>query len=104
MTGPDVPTEADVRQALREVLDPEIGESILDLGLIQRIEISPQGVHVVLIPTSATCPMGELLVEDSIKAVQRYWPNGAAVSVVFDWDATWDRHNMSPELQKRFGW
>jgi len=104
MTGTDVPTDAGVRQALREVLDPEIGESILDLGLIQQIEISPQHVHVVLIPTSATCPMSDLLIEDSIKAVQRAYPDGVAVSVVFDWNATWDRHNMSPELQMRFGW
>jgi metal-sulfur cluster biosynthetic enzyme len=104
MNVPDVPTEAGVRQALSGVLDPEIGESIIDLGLLQRIEITPQRVHVVLIPTSATCPMSGLLLEDSIKAVKRACPDGMAVSVVLDWDATWDPHNMSPELQSRFGW
>lgn len=60
-----------VRAALGEVLDPEIGESIVDLGLVERIEVRAGRVEVLLVPTSATCPMAELLVEDATAAVQR---------------------------------
>ena len=102
--GDDIPTEASVLQALLGVLDPEIGESIVNLGLVGRIEIGSGRVHVVLIPTSATCPMSDLLLEESTNAVKRAVPDGVAVSVMLDWNATWDPTRMSPEMRSRFGW
>jgi metal-sulfur cluster biosynthetic enzyme len=101
MTDPD---ETRVRAALHGVLDPEIGESIVDLGLVLRIEIDAGRVHVVLIPTSATCPMSDLLLEDATAAVRATCPQGTAVSVTLDWGTPWEPQRMSPELQARFGW
>ncbi|MEI2677949.1 MAG: metal-sulfur cluster assembly factor [Burkholderiaceae bacterium] len=98
------PTEAVIRLALHEVLDPEMGESIVDLGLVQRIGIEPRRVHVTLIPTSATCPMSEVLLEDATEAVRRACPSGTEVEVDLDWQTPWEPHRMSPELKVRFGW
>jgi metal-sulfur cluster biosynthetic enzyme len=102
----DIPevSEVTVRTALQAVLDPELGENIVDLGLVLRIEIAPARVHVVLIPTSATCPMSALLLEDATDAVQRACPLGTAVDVVLDWDATWGPERLSPALKSSFGW
>ena len=97
-------SEAAVRQALQTVLDPELGESIVDLGLVLRIEIAPLAVHLVLIPTSATCPMSDLLLEDAAAAVRQACPDGTAVSVVLDWDTPWSAERLSPALKTRFGW
>jgi metal-sulfur cluster biosynthetic enzyme len=96
--------ETTVREALQSVLDPEIGESIVDLGLVLRIEITPARVQVVLIPTSATCPMSELLLEDATDAVHRACPAGTAVEVVLDWETTWGPERLSPALKSSFGW
>jgi len=104
MTEPATPTEAGVRAALHAVLDPEIGESIVDLGLVLRIEPGAQRVHVVLIPTSATCPMSDLLLEDATAALRAACAPGTEVSVVLDWGTPWEPQRMSPELQARFGW
>ena len=102
---PDVsPTDDSIRTALREVLDPELGESIVDLGLVQRIGIEPGFVRVVLIPTSATCPMSEVLLEDAADAVRQACPAGTHVEVELDWDTRWEPQRMSPELKVRFGW
>ncbi|MBK8768580.1 MAG: DUF59 domain-containing protein [Burkholderiaceae bacterium] len=65
-----------MREALHQVLDPEIGESIVDLGLVQAIEIAAGQVRITLIPSSATCPMSEMLLEDATDAVQRACPEG----------------------------
>ena len=98
---PDVsPTDDSIRTALHEVLDPELGESIVDLGLVQRIGIEPGFVRVVLIPTSATCPMSAVLLEDAADAVRKACPAGTRV----DWDTRWEPQRMSPELKVRFGW
>lgn len=52
-------TEAAVLDALRQVLDPEIGMNIVDLGLIYDVAIAGSGVRVAMTLTSAGCPMSE---------------------------------------------
>jgi ATP-binding protein involved in chromosome partitioning len=68
--GPSLATEEQVRAALRGVLDPEIGKPIEDLGMLQGIEISPDGdvsVHVLL--TIAGCPLRDRINQDVTAAV-----------------------------------
>lgn len=98
---PDIDT---LRAALHTVPDPELAESIVDLGLVKHIGIGDRRVDVVLIPTSATCPMGDLLIEDATAALRAACPPGWAVAVSFDWDTPWHPGRMSPALQLRFGW
>lgn len=52
-------TEATVLDALRQVLDPEIGMNLVDLGLIYDVRIHGSEVRVAMTLTSAGCPMGE---------------------------------------------
>ena len=51
------PTEARVREILAQVPDPEIPSlSVLDLGIVHRIDASPERVRVELLPTFVGCP------------------------------------------------
>lgn len=95
---------AAVVAALKEVPDPELGESISDLGLVGSVTVSEACVEVVLIPTSATCPMGDALQEDVTRAVAAVLPGGMRPRVVLDFDTPWNPSRMSPTLQERFGW
>jgi metal-sulfur cluster biosynthetic enzyme len=92
-----------VRAALHRVCDPEIGESVVELGLVARIEFSGGRLHVVLIPTSATCPMADVLVEDTLAAVQPLLPPEVMAAVRLDFGIPWSPARMSPALQERFG-
>jgi ring-1,2-phenylacetyl-CoA epoxidase subunit PaaD len=54
--------EAAVRLALAEVADPEIPlVSVVDLGMIERVEVRPDAIRVELLPTFVGCPAVEMI-------------------------------------------
>ena len=90
--------------ALAAVQDPEIGESIVDLGLVRALTVADGQVLATLVPTSATCPMVDVLVEDAEAALRAACLPGWAVTVDVDWDTPWQPDGLSPALKARFGW
>ena len=54
---------AKVRQALREVVDPEIGLNIIELGLVRQASLSDAGLQLKMILTTPFCPYGPALIE-----------------------------------------
>ncbi len=60
-THPDLAES--IREALREVVDPEIGLNVIELGLIREVMIEDQQAHIVMILTTPFCPYGTVLLE-----------------------------------------
>jgi metal-sulfur cluster biosynthetic enzyme len=54
-----IPNEATVLETLRQVIDPEIGCNIVDLGLIYNVAITGGDVRVTMTLTTPGCPMGD---------------------------------------------
>ncbi len=52
-----------VRTALRQVVDPEIGLSVIELGLIRQLSIADGEVQLKMILTTPFCPYGPALLE-----------------------------------------
>lgn len=94
---------AAVLDALRKVADPEVGENIVELGLVESIAVAPGEVTVVLVMTSATCPMGDYLVDEAFRAVQKQQPD-ADIFVRPDHVTVWTPERMSPGARRRLGW
>ncbi|MEX0832448.1 MAG: Mrp/NBP35 family ATP-binding protein [Actinomycetota bacterium] len=63
-------TEQQVREALREVLDPEIGKPIEDLGMLREIRIDDGTVSVGVWLTIEGCPLRDRITNDVTNAVQ----------------------------------
>ena len=66
-------TPADAREALRDVIDPELGVSIVDLGLVYGLAIENGAATVVMTTTSPMCPLGAVLtrgVEDRLMQLE----------------------------------
>lgn len=59
-----------VREALRKVVDPEIGLSVTELGLVRKIEIAEDHAHLVMILTTPFCPYAPQLLEITRKTAE----------------------------------
>lgn len=95
-------TEKIVLDALRQVIDPELGCNIVDLGLIYDIKIEGGKVAVKMTLTSAGCPMQESLAS-GVHAVLLGTDGveDASVEVVFD--PPWNPQMLSEEARGVLG-
>jgi metal-sulfur cluster biosynthetic enzyme len=58
-----------VREALREIVDPEIGLNIIELGLIRDLDLQGEKALVKMILTTPFCPYGPAIMEETRKKV-----------------------------------
>ena len=94
-------TESDIREALRQVLDPEIGVNIVDMGLVYRIDVDGTRVRVVMTMTSPACPLADFLKELVTSAIHERVPDVTAVEIVVEWEPPWDPAMMSDEARRQ---
>jgi metal-sulfur cluster biosynthetic enzyme len=100
----ELPTEEAVREALRLVEDPEVGINVVDLGLVYRIDVAPERVHVEMTMTTPACPMGDLITDNAHRAVGAVLPVGVAVDIELVWEPPWTPDLMSESAKQTFGW
>jgi len=99
-----IPDESAVWDALRGVADPEVGENVVDLGLVYRVDCAPGRVHVDMTMTSPACPMSGTIAEEAENAIRNACAGAREVSVDIVFDPPWTPERMSEEIRQRFGW
>jgi metal-sulfur cluster biosynthetic enzyme len=100
--------EDQVREALKQVIDPELFVNIVDLGLIYEVDVLPEGdeekhdVKIKMTMTSPMCPAGPQLVADTKKyAGDLEQVNEVEVEVVMD--PPWTQDMMSDDARDQLG-
>jgi metal-sulfur cluster biosynthetic enzyme len=72
----------DVEEAMRDVVDPELGINVVDLGLVYDIRVDADNVATVdMTLTSAACPLTDVI-EDQTRAALTGGPGGGLVDDV----------------------
>lgn len=104
--------EGDVKDSyiwdtLRTVYDPEIPVSIVDLGLVYKVDIKRDDnghakVSVEMTLTAPTCGMGQVLADDVRYRLNKV-PNVDEVDVKLVFDPPWSRDMISDEAQLELG-
>ena len=90
-----MPTEAEIREALRDVEDPEFPISVVDLGLVRGIEVRGSAVRVQMTFTSVACPCTHMIAEDVQERIRAFDDVGdVEVEEVFE---AWSRADVSEE-------
>lgn len=83
------PLDPDILECLLAVMDPEIGLSVVDLGLVYRATRGDEGIDVALTLTTRACPLGEMIVEDARERLTRRFQDAQRVSVTLVWNPPW---------------
>lgn len=106
---------SDYRDALKAVIDPEIFQNIVDLGLVYGVDVAPftgadatgaddtggDDVTVTMTLTSPQCPLGPQIMED---VEQTLYNKGAAnVTINLVWQPMWTPDAMTDELKAELG-
>lgn len=95
-------TEAEVRQALRGVFDPELGLDVVDLGLIYGIAVADGAVRVDMTLTTRGCPLHEAMADWVREAVGRL-EGVDRVDVRLVWDPPWTPERLSEAARRELG-
>jgi len=88
-----------VIEALREVFDPELGLSVLDLGLIYDLEIADGRVRVRMTLTAPGCPIHDSMAEWVRQAILR-GPGVTTAEVAITFDPPWTPDRISANLAR----
>lgn len=96
-----MPSEEEIMNALKPIEDPEIFISIVDLGLIYKIERDEVNskVRIEMTLTSPACPLGPVI-RTQAHAVLAKLPGVKDVQIDLVWNPPWDPRKMASEDAK----
>ncbi len=89
--------------ALRDVIDPELGISIVDLGLVYDVTIHGDTARVTMTTTSPVCPLGGFLTKQVEARLTRLDGIDHAEVMMVD-DPPWSFEKLSPSARDLLGY
>ena len=96
--------EEEVWEALKEIVDPEVGANIVDLGLVYEVRVdNGNEIYVKMTLTVPGCPLMNILpaqVEERLSQIEGV----EKVTVQLTFDPPWTPDRMSKELREMYGW
>ena len=87
----------DVKDALRAVLDPELGMSVVELGLVYGVEVTGGAVGITMTLTAPGCPIHDVMAEWVRAAVLKV-PGVERVEVALTFDPPWTPDRIERRL------
>lgn len=94
---------AEIRLALRDVIDPELGINVVDLGLIYEIKVKDGLALIEMTMTTVGCPAANYI-RDAVQAAAAAVPGVAEAEVSVVWDPPWTPEQLSAAGRQYFGW
>ena len=85
----------DIEEAMRDVVDPELGINVVDLGLLYGVSIEPDGTIVLdMTLTTAACPLTDVIEEQAQQALGLI---ADKVRIQWVWLPPWGPDKITPE-------
>lgn len=88
-------TAADVKEALHQVIDPELGIDVIDLGLVYGIEIDELGRAIITMTlTTPACPLTDLIEDECASTLAGLIEE---FRIDWTWQPRWTMEKITPE-------
>ena len=94
-------TPETVLDALKNVMDPEIPVSIVDLGLIYNVETADNNIDIKMSLTTPGCSMGSAITRQVENVLYALGAKTVLVEII--WDPPWNPNMMSEEAKNKLG-
>jgi len=95
-----MPSTEALTNALRAVIDPEIGYNIVDLGLVYEVTKPQRGqVHVLMTLTSIGCPLSEII-HQQCSVIMGAMPGVDVVDVEFTFTPPWSTEKIADYVRE----
>jgi metal-sulfur cluster biosynthetic enzyme len=91
-----------IRDALRVVIDPELGHNIVDLGFVYDISVVDGAVRITMTATTPGCPAVRFL-EDGVANAAARVPGVGSVDIVMTFDPPWEPSRIAPVVRTSLG-
>lgn len=85
--------------ATNEIIDPEIGIGIVDLGLIYNVTLNKRHAVITMTLTSMGCPVGPMIVEQIETLIPQIVDEIDHADTQIVWDPPWSPERMQPEMR-----
>ena len=95
-------TEDTVFEAVKEIIDPEVGINIVDMGLIYGVDIEDETVNITMTLTSPGCPAGGQLINGTQHVTQQL-EGVEEVNINVVWTPRWTPEMMTEEAKDELG-
>lgn len=92
----------EVLKVLRNVVDPEVGINIVDMGFIYGVEIEGKKVKIRMTLTTPGCPMHSMFVHEVRQTLEAAFDD-VEVEIEMVFDPPWTPDKMSDEAKKKLG-
>ncbi len=96
-------TKEQIIDALKLVIDPELGVNVVDLGLIYDIDIANEVITITMTLTTMGCPLHESMVE-AVRHVAQMTDLTKTVNVELVWEPQWTPERLTPSAKQMLGW
>lgn len=90
--------KSDILKALSRCIDPEVAMSVLDLGMIERIDVDDRRVVVTVIFPGKNCPFHTYIAQKILSAVSDV-PGVSEATVEIDWTKEWNPDSLSEQCR-----
>lgn len=97
-----MPTEKDVRRALRKVKDPELDLDLVVLGLVYDIDVQDAHVKATISLTSPFCPAANQIIDDARSAIEQV-DGVSSAEIELTFTPQWTAERIDPIIRASLG-
>lgn len=95
-------TEQQVTTLLKNVIDPEVGVNIVDLGLVYGIDVTEKEIMITMTLTTPGCPMHNSIMTWTENIIQKYAPE-SKVTINLVWEPAWNPDRIAQTVREELG-